>query len=60
MKCHVCESCGQPIESDKSGTQLCVPVMVGTASGDSEHCWCLCSDCQKEFEARSAKVLRRK
>jgi len=61
MKCYKCDVCGRPFDPDaKVTTKLCVPIPVGTRSGDSDHCWCVCNDCKAEFASHSLKVLREK
>lgn len=57
MKCHKCEVCGKPIDRGEKDVKLCIPVIVGTGSGSSPHCWCVCDDCKDEFLLRSARVL---
>ena len=49
VKCKKCEVCGQPIGVSEAGVKQCLPVIIGTASGDSRHCWCVCDDCKEEF-----------
>ena len=58
MKCHKCEVCGKEVDRAETGSKLCIPVIVGTGSGNSTHCWCVCNDCKDEFLRRSAKVLQ--
>ena len=58
MKCLKCEVCGKTIDRVENGAKLCIPVIVGTGSGSSAHCWCVCDDCKDEFLRRSARVLQ--
>ncbi len=58
MKCQKCAVCGELIKAKENGTKLCLPVIVGTASGESRHCWCVCDGCKGDFVKRSARAIK--